>query len=103
MIHYKQMTLPRAFVHPSTRDAIRLEPSMGKRNVAVLVAMPDVDGRRDVFEAKAPVCCEEVEVLCSCHSAGRGGPSVILHESRFHLRAVQYFDIARRELSWSSS
>lgn len=41
---------------------------MAERNVAVLGAMPDVDGQREVSEAKAPICGEEVEVLCSCHS-----------------------------------
>ena len=102
MIHDQQMTLPRAFVHPSSGDAIHLEPSVRDRNVAVLIAMPDVDGWRDVLETKAPIRGEEVEVLCRCPRAGRGGPSVVLHESRFHLWTAEHLDIARGELSWSS-
>jgi hypothetical protein len=59
VVDNEQVALPGAFVHPSPWDPLRLELSMGERDIAVLIAMPDVDHRGDVLYAKAPVTGEE--------------------------------------------
>ena len=99
----EKVALTGAFVHASPGDALGLEASMRHRDVAVVVAVPDVDGGRDVLEAKPPLTRKEGEVLCGRPRCRRGSTSVRIDVCRSHLGAAHHLDIRLWELTQARS
>src|ERR1700677_423510 len=62
-------------------------------DVPIVVSLPKAYRNADVFEAKAPVVCEEGKVLRSSQRTGRGGTSIVFSERTFHKWTVQYLEI----------
>ena len=64
MVDNQHVSFSGELVDASPGDPAGLKASVGDGHVAIPLAMPEVDGHRDVLQLEAPVPGEEGEVLC---------------------------------------